>query len=63
MTLPIQHIERENPLLEMNETESHNGEIILKGNLVLLNLNLSRMLKKISFKILHFIFSSSKVII
>jgi hypothetical protein len=51
MTLPIQHIERENPLLEMNETESHNGEIILKGNLVLLNLNLSRMLKKISFKI------------
>ncbi len=35
----MQHIERENPLLEMNEIESHNGEICLKGNLVLLKLN------------------------
>jgi hypothetical protein len=41
----MQHIERENPLLEINEIESHNGEICLKGNLILLNLNLSRMLQ------------------
>lgn len=41
----MQNIERENPLLEMDEVESQDGEIILKGNLVLLNLNLSRMLK------------------
>ncbi|CAF3487993.1 unnamed protein product [Rotaria sp. Silwood1] len=40
--LPVQQIERENPLLELNEIESQNGEISLKGNLVLLNLNLSR---------------------
>lgn len=37
-------VERDNPLLEMNEIETQNGEINLKGNLVLLNLNLSRML-------------------
>jgi hypothetical protein len=42
----MQHIEREHPLLEMNEIDSHHGEIILKGNLILLNLNLSRMLNK-----------------
>ncbi|CAF2496601.1 unnamed protein product [Rotaria sp. Silwood2] len=41
-SLSMQHIERENPILELNEIESHNGEISLKGNLVLLNLNLSR---------------------
>jgi hypothetical protein len=29
-------------LLETNEIESHDGEIWLKGNFVLLNLNLSR---------------------
>src|SRR5262245_5958430 len=46
MTFQTQQIERENPLLELNESESHNGEISLKGNLVLLNLNLSRMLIK-----------------
>ncbi|CAF1184041.1 unnamed protein product [Rotaria sp. Silwood1] len=40
--LPVQQIERENPLLELNDIESQNGEISLKGNLVLLNLNLSR---------------------
>jgi hypothetical protein len=39
----MQNTERENPLLESNEVELHNGEIILKGNLTLLNLNLSRM--------------------
>lgn len=34
--------ERENPLLETNEVESHNGEMWLKGNFVLISLNLSR---------------------
>ncbi|CAF1619374.1 unnamed protein product [Rotaria magnacalcarata] len=42
LPIPMQDIERENPILELNEFESHNGEIVLKGNLVLLNLNLSR---------------------
>ncbi|CAM2720587.1 unnamed protein product [Rotaria socialis] len=42
LPIPMQNIERENPILELNEFESRNGEIILKGNLVLLNLNLSR---------------------
>ncbi|CAF1008730.1 unnamed protein product [Adineta steineri] len=37
-----QRIERENPLLEKNENQLNNGEINLKGNYVLLNLNLSR---------------------
>ncbi|CAF1152974.1 unnamed protein product [Rotaria sordida] len=40
--LPMQQIDREKPILESNEVESHNGEISLKGNFVLLNLNLSR---------------------
>ncbi|CAF1194477.1 unnamed protein product [Rotaria sordida] len=40
--LLMQQIEREKPILESNEVESHNGEISLKGNFVLLNLNLSR---------------------
>lgn len=39
-------IERENPLLGKNANQLHHGEISLKGNLVLLNLNLSRILKK-----------------
>ncbi|UJR20602.1 hypothetical protein I4U23_023727 [Adineta vaga] len=38
----IQRAERENPLLERNENQIPNGEIILKGNFALLNLNLSR---------------------
>jgi hypothetical protein len=39
-------IDYENPLLEKNANHSLNGEICSKGNLVLLNLNLSRILKK-----------------
>jgi hypothetical protein len=39
-------IDHENPLLEKNANRSLNGEICSKGNLVLLNLNLSRTLKK-----------------
>ncbi len=39
-------IDYENPLLEKNANHSLNGEICSKGNLVLLNLNLSRTLKK-----------------
>lgn len=53
----MQHNEHENPLFEMNEVESQNGEINLKGNLVLLNLNLSRMLNKIYFENLVFLFN------
>ncbi len=37
-----QKIDHENPLLETNELEPHEGEIWLKGNFTLLNLNLSR---------------------
>ncbi|CAF0795847.1 unnamed protein product [Adineta ricciae] len=40
--LTTQRPERENPLIERNENQLPNGEINLKGNLVLLNLNLSR---------------------
>ncbi|CAF4146709.1 unnamed protein product [Rotaria socialis] len=40
--LPIQGNERENPLLETNEFESQDGEMWLRGNFVLLSLNLSR---------------------
>ena len=42
----MQAIDRENPLLELHDIETHNGEICLRGNLVVLNLNLSRMLNK-----------------
>ncbi|CAF2510212.1 unnamed protein product [Rotaria sp. Silwood2] len=41
-SLPIQQTDYENPLLESNEIESHDGELWLKGNYVLLSLNLSR---------------------
>ena len=40
--LTTQRPERENPLIGRNENQLPNGEIRLKGNLVLLNLNLSR---------------------
>ncbi len=40
--MQTQQIDRENPLLETNEIETHNGEIWLKGNYVLISLNLSR---------------------
>ncbi|CAF1637777.1 unnamed protein product [Rotaria magnacalcarata] len=40
--LPIQGNEGENPLLETNEFESQDGEMWLRGNFVLLSLNLSR---------------------
>ena len=40
MQLP--HPERDNPLLESSDIETHDGQIGLKGNLVLLSLNLSR---------------------
>ena len=35
-------MERVNPLLEINQVESNDGEVWLKGNFSLLNLNLSR---------------------
>ena len=35
-------MDTENPLLEVNDVQSKTGEIWLKGNFVLLNLNLSR---------------------
>ncbi|CAF0913854.1 unnamed protein product [Adineta ricciae] len=35
-------IDRENPLLETNEVEIHNGEIWLRGNFSLISLNLSK---------------------
>jgi hypothetical protein len=42
ISLQIQQADRENPLIETNEVESHDGQIWLRGNFVLLNLNLSR---------------------
>ncbi|CAF3653656.1 unnamed protein product [Adineta steineri] len=36
------HTDRENPLYETNQIETHDDEIWLKGNFVLINLNLSR---------------------
>ncbi|CAF0866619.1 unnamed protein product [Rotaria sp. Silwood1] len=41
-SLSIQQIDGENPLLESSEIESQDGDVWLKGNLVLLSLNLSR---------------------
>jgi hypothetical protein len=43
----MQYVDRENPILEMNAFDSNNDEICLRGNLVLLSLNLSRMFNKI----------------
>ncbi|CAF1247122.1 unnamed protein product [Rotaria sordida] len=42
MSLPIQYTDNENPLMEPSEIESQDGEIWLRGNFVLLSLNLSR---------------------
>jgi len=46
LALQLQHTERENPLLELTELETLNGEISLKGNFVILSLNLSRKRKR-----------------
>lgn len=43
MNLQLPHPDRENPLLETSDIETHDGQISLKGNLALLSLNLSRM--------------------
>lgn len=42
MTLQAQQAEHITPLIELNEADTHTGEIWIRGNFALLNLNLSR---------------------